>query len=264
MGTGQHRRKVFSMVKLHRYCGTSEECVPGRFSPIAVATVPRLRCCSVSLFVGFVYVVICTMKLSIEDHHGQQMGTNPMTRTTSPRKRNAVGFRAKQRVRAFDSAQDRVPATCSRLAASTSQPSPEGARQRHVGAPCSGVAAQVAGSLFSKVSRSRHATTVSELFWRSGGGCPSWAATCASFLAAWLRCPRQNGLAFRPSPRTALWWLVHGTKKSVHWLHAPARVSEKMDSYSARGRPFICGKCPGLNVTVASLAESKSGRKRCI
>jgi hypothetical protein len=124
MGTGQHRRKVFSMVKLHRYCGTSEECVPGRFSPIAVATVPRLRCCSVSLFVGFVYVVICTMKLSIEDHHGQQMGTNPMTRTTSPRKRNAVGFRAKQRVRAFDSAQDRVPATCSRLAASTSQPSP--------------------------------------------------------------------------------------------------------------------------------------------
>jgi hypothetical protein len=158
---------------------------------------------SVSLFVGFVYVVICTMMLSIEDH-GQQIGSNPMTRTTSPRKRNAVGFRAKQRVRAFDSAQDRVPATCSRLAASTSQPSPEGARQRHVGAPCSGVAAQVAGSLFSKVSRSRHATTVSELFWRSGGGCPSWAATCASFLAAWLRCPRQNGLAFRPSPRTAV------------------------------------------------------------
>jgi hypothetical protein len=91
-------------------------------------------CCSYSteapvLFRKFIcwiciHVVICTMKLSIEDHHGQQMGTNPMTRTTSPRKRNAVGFRAKQRVRAFDSAQDRVPATCSRLAASTSQPSP--------------------------------------------------------------------------------------------------------------------------------------------
>jgi hypothetical protein len=69
---------------------------------------------SVSLFVGFVYVVICTMMLSIEDH-GQQIGSNPMTRTTSPRKRNAVGFRAKQRVRAFDSAPDRVPATCPAL-----------------------------------------------------------------------------------------------------------------------------------------------------
>jgi hypothetical protein len=87
---------------------------------------------SVSLFVGFVYVVICTMKLSIEDH-GQQIGSYPMTRTTSPRKRSAVGFRAKQRVRAFDSTPDRVPATCSALP--RPHPSPEGARQRHVGAP---------------------------------------------------------------------------------------------------------------------------------
>jgi hypothetical protein len=151
------------------------------------------------LFVGLVHAVICTI-------HGLSSRTTnrsyPMIRTTAPRKPDQTPLDSEQNcgragVRASTPHQTRsLRHRQLDLLSRARRPhlSPEGARQRLPKLPA---------PLFQGLG---HATVVSKpgadeapTLWTSGTlrwraplvRLQSWAATCASFLAAWL-CPQQR------------------------------------------------------------------------